>query len=125
MRSASARAPGSLLQRLVGVERGDGVLEAVAPDEPHGVVRPAVVVGAQAVDRDDPGVLQPAGDLGLDEEPGPAGRVVGVAVVDLLEGDLAVQLLVEGDEDVAQAAPWRGAGAPGTAGRRRGEVPTA
>ena len=47
----------------------DGLLEAVAPDEPHGVVRPAVGVGAQAVDRHDAGVLQPAGDLGLEQEP--------------------------------------------------------
>ena len=37
-----------------------------------------------------------------------AGRVVGVAVEDLLEGDLAVQLGVEGDEDGAQAAPGVG-----------------
>ena len=32
-------------------------------------------------------------------------RVVGVAVLDLLQGDLAVQLLVQGDEDLAQPAP--------------------
>ena len=32
-----------------------------------------------------------------------ARRVVGVPVLDLLEGDLAVQLLVAGDEDLAQA----------------------
>ncbi len=53
---------------------GDGVLQAVAADEPHGVVGAAVVVVAQAVDRDDPGVLQAAGDLGLEEEPGRLSR---------------------------------------------------
>ena len=86
------------------MEAVDGLLEAVAPDEPHGVVRAAVAVGAQAVDRDDPGVLQPAGDLGLEQEPLPAGGVVGVLVEDLLERHLAVQLRVERHEDRAQAA---------------------
>ena len=51
----------------------DRLLEAVAADEPHGVVGPAVGVGAQAVDRHDAGVLQPAGDLGLEQEPLAAG----------------------------------------------------
>ena len=97
-------AAGVALQRLVGVEAVDGLLEAVAADEPHGVVGPAVGVGAQAVDRDDAGVLQAAGDLGLEQEAGAAGRVVGVAVEDLLERHLAVQLGVERHEDGAQAA---------------------
>ena len=82
----------------------DGLLEAVATDEPHGVIRPAVAVGPQAVDRHDAGMLQPAGDLGLDEEPLAAGRVVGVMVEDLLERHLAVQLTVQRHEDRAQAA---------------------
>ena len=98
-------AAGVGLQRLVGVEALDGLLEAVALDEPHGVVGPAVAVGAQAVDRDDPRVLQPAGDLGLEQEPLAAGRVVGVVVEDLLERHLAVQLGVEGHEHGPQAAP--------------------
>ena len=50
-------------------------------------------------------MLQPAGDLGLEQEPLAADRVVGVLVEDLLERDLAVQLGVERDEDGAQAAP--------------------
>ena len=90
------------------MEALDGLLEAVAADEPHGVVGPAVGVGAQAVDRDDARVLQPAGDLGLEQEPLAADRVVGVVVEDLLERHLAVQLGVEGDEDGAQAAPGVG-----------------
>ncbi len=90
------------------MERGDRLLEAVAPDEPHGVVRPAVAVAAQAVDRHDPGVFEPAGDLGLEDEPGAAGGVVGVVVEDLLERDLAVELGVEGDEDGAQPAAGMG-----------------
>ena len=49
-------------------------------------------------------MLQPAGDLGLQQEPRAAVGVVGVPVLDLLERHLAVQLLVVGDEDLAQAA---------------------
>ena len=52
----------------------DGVLEAVAFDEAHGVEGPAVGVLAQAVDGNDAGMLQAAGDLGLQEE---AGTAVG------------------------------------------------
>ena len=92
------------LQRLVGVEAVDGLLEAVAPDEPHGVKGAAVGVAPEPVDRDDPRVLQPAGDLGLEQEACAAVRVVGVLVEDLLEGDLAVQLAVEGHEDRPQPA---------------------
>ena len=67
---AEGQRPGSGvgLQGLVGVELGDGLLEIVALDEPHGVVGAAVVVVAEAVDRDDPGVFQATGDLGLDQE---------------------------------------------------------
>ena len=82
----------------------DRLLEAVTLDEPHRVVRPAAVVGAQAVDRHDPGVFQPAGDLGLHQEPLAADGVVGVIVEDLLQGHLAVQLAVERHEDSPQAA---------------------
>ena len=80
-------------------------LRRVALDEPHRVVRAAVGIGAHAVDGDNAGVLEPAGDLGLDHEPLAAGRVVGVLLEDLLEGDLAVQLGVERHEHGPQAAP--------------------
>ncbi len=80
------------------------VLQAVAADEPHRVERPAVGVRAQAVDRHDAGMLQAAGDLRLQQEARPAVGVVGVPLQDLLERHLAVQLLVVGDEDLAQAA---------------------
>ena len=86
----------------------DGVLERVAADESHGVVGPAVAVMAQAVDRDDAGVLQAADDLGLQQEAGPAEGVVGVVVEDLLQRHLSVQLAVHRHEDGAQAAPGVG-----------------
>ena len=61
-------AAGVVLEGEVGMEAVDGLLEAFPLDEPHGVVRPAVGEVAQAVDRDDARVLQPAGDLGLEDE---------------------------------------------------------
>ena len=127
LRSSRRTTPRVGLQNPIGVEALDGLLEAVAADEPHGVIRAAIAIGAESVDRDDAGVLEPAGDLGLDEEPGAAGRVVGVVVEDLLERDLAIELGVECDEDRAQASagvrpeyaeaePAGGGGADGEAG---------
>jgi hypothetical protein len=124
-------AAGVVPEGLVGMEAVDGLLEGVALDEPHGVEGPAVGVGAEAVDRDDAGVLQAAGDLGLGQEAGAAVGVVGAVVEDLLEGHLAVQLLVAGDEEGAQAAavveaedavslPVRGGGADGVGGGELG-----
>ena len=49
-------------------------------------------------------MFQPAGDLGLEYETRAADGVVGVAVEDLLERDLAVELGVERHEDRAQAS---------------------
>ncbi len=49
-------------------------------------------------------MFEPAGDLGLQHEPGAALGVVGEVGPDLLEGDLAVQLGVLGHEHLAQAA---------------------
>ncbi len=82
----------------------DGLLEAVPLDEPHGVIRAPVGIGAQAVDRDDARVLEPAGDLRLEQEPLTAGGIVGVRIEDLLERHLAVELAVEGHEHCSQAA---------------------
>jgi hypothetical protein len=86
------------------VEVLDDVLEGVAADEAHGVEGAAVGVGAQAVDGDDAGVLQAAGHLGFEQKPRPAVGVVGVAALDLLEGDLAVELAVVGHKHFAEAA---------------------
>ena len=90
------------------MEALDRLLEALALDQPHGVEGAALGVAAQAVDRDDAGVLQPPGDLGLQQEAGAAVRVVGMAVEDLLQRHLAVQFRIEGHEDGPQAAPGMG-----------------
>ena len=81
----------------------DRLLEGIASDEPHGVIRTSTVVSAQAVDRDDARVLEAAGNFGLQEEALAADRIVGVPVEDLFERDFAVQLDVHGDEDGPQA----------------------
>ena len=96
---------GIAFPRPVGVVAVDRLLEAVAADESHGIERPPVGVGAEAVDGDDSGVLQAAGDLSLEQEAAAADRVVGVVVEDLLQRHLAVQFVVERHEDGAQATP--------------------
>src|SRR5262249_51141754 len=93
----------SRLLRLV--EGGDGVLEAIALDKAHGVEGSAVGVAAQAVDGHDARMLQLAGDLRLQKEARPALRLGGVPRLDLLQGDLAMEFLVTGYENLAQATP--------------------
>ncbi len=98
----------------------DRLLEAVPLDEPHRVERPAVGRVTQPVHRHDPRVLQPAGHLGLELEPGSVPRVVGEAVLDLLERHVAVQLGIQGHEDLAQPSPgMRTEDAEPSAGGRR------
>src|SRR5262249_39617308 len=80
----------------------DRLLEADAADQPHGVIRAPILVGPQAVDRHDSGVLQAAGDLGFTDEPGAAVRVVGCSELDLLQGDITAQLFIPGEEDRAE-----------------------
>jgi len=49
-------------------------------------------------------VLQAARNLGFEQEPLAAGRIVRVPVKDLLESDLTVQFLIDGDEYRTQTA---------------------
>ena len=60
---------------------------------------------AHAVDWDDSRVLEPAGDLRLQDEPRPALRFVSDAGSDLLQSDLAMYLFIKGEKDFAEAAP--------------------
>jgi hypothetical protein len=57
-------------------------------------------------------MLQSAGDLGLQQEPLAAGRVVGVIVEDLLQRHLAMQLGVQRHEDGTESASGVGAEHP-------------
>ncbi len=86
----------------------DGFLEAVAADEPHGVIRASVAISPESIDGDDPGMFQSTGDLSFDEESVAAGGIIGVMFEDLLEGDLTVELGVKCDEYGAQAPPGMG-----------------
>ncbi len=86
----------------------DGLFQAVATDEPHGVKRAAVGIGAQSVNWHDAGMFKPAGDLGLEQEPLAAGGVVGMVVENLFECHLAVKFGVESDEHRPQAPPGVG-----------------
>ncbi len=85
--------------------RLDRLAKRMTPDELHGVIRAAVGILAQPVNRDNAGMFQTAGDLGLDQEPGPAVGSMRVSRLDFLQSDLAAELLVERDEDVADPAP--------------------
>jgi hypothetical protein len=96
--------PGVALEPVTVVEGDDGVLEGIAADEPHGVKRAATGIGAEPIDGHNAGVFEPAGDLGLDQEPLAAVGVVGVVVEDLLQRHLAVQLGIQRHEDGAQSA---------------------
>ena len=49
-------------------------------------------------------MLQPAGDLGLQHEPPRLTASSACFLLDLLERDLAMQFLILGHEDLAQAA---------------------
>src|SRR5438128_2114671 len=81
----------------------DGVLETFASDEPHGVKRPAIRVGAEAVDRDNARMFEAGSDPGLQQEPGTAVRPVGIGFLDLLESHFALQHLLQGDRHLAES----------------------
>ena len=104
---------------LVGVEGGDRLLEAVALDEPHGVVGPAVGVAAQAVDRDDARVLQPAGDLRLAQEAGAASRGRRRARPGSPSGRPRGSAPRRGRRRPRPGPPWRAAAGCGSGPRRR------
>ena len=87
---------------LLAVEPLDGAAEGLALDEPHRVVRPPVGVSPQAIDRHDARMLQPPGQPGLEQEPRLAERVVRVVSPQLLERDLAIELGIDRQEDLAQ-----------------------
>ena len=118
---------GRVFWPLSAWKRSAASLRLSPADEPHGVVGPAVGIGAQAVDRHDPRVLEAAGDLGLEQEAGAADRIIGVLVEDLLERrprDAAPRPVPRrqhqaapgvGAED-AESLPVGGRGADGEAG---------
>src|SRR5262249_746206 len=94
---------GSARRCLGLVEFLNRFLEVVAPDETHGVERPAILMLAQAVDGHDPGMLQPTGDLRLEHDPATPLLILAQLPADFLEGALAVQLGILGHKPPAQS----------------------
>ncbi len=84
------------------VELLDRLREGAALDEPHRVERLAALAGPhELMDRDDVGVLELAGDLGLFQETGPDDRIIRLLGPQFLEGHLATKV------GVAPARPGR------------------
>ena len=76
-----------------------------ALDQLHGEVGPPVGEGAQLVDRDDAGVLELAGDLGLLDEAAEQLGVAAVAFQEHLDGEVAAQVVVSPFQDRSHAPP--------------------
>ena len=118
LRSSSDARHRVVLESVVLVERIDRLLEAVSFDEPHGVIRASVGVGAQTVDRHDARMLEPACDFGLDHESLAADRVVGVRIEDLLPAPPRGAARRRARRTRLPVHRGRAAGARETAGRR-------
>src|SRR5947207_469113 len=73
-----------------------GCVSPDGPDAPPATPRPGV---GQVVQRDDPGVLQPAGYSGLPEEPGDLGRPDRAVRADRFERHVPPDHRVTGDPD--------------------------
>ena len=87
------------------MESSDRLLQRLTPNESHGVIRTSVLIDAHAVDRNDTGVFEAAGDLGLEQKPSSTGLIVGVAIEDLLERHLTIEFRIECDEHRPKATP--------------------
>ena len=100
----------------VAVMPANGLGQRFALDETHRIARPAARVVAQAVHRHDAGMLQPARDAGFSKKAFAAGGIVGRGVLHPFQGDFALEFVVGGEEQFADAAlgvPTNGAIATG------------
>jgi hypothetical protein len=89
----------SMLGRL------DRLGEGAALDEPHRIEWfAALACPDELMDRDDVGMLKLAGDLGLFQEAGPDDRIIRLLGPQFLEGDLATEVGVARQPDLAHAA---------------------
>ena len=93
----------ALLATLVVIAHG--VAQGLAPDETHRVERRlALLPPRDLVDRDDVRVLELAGELGFLQKPLPRLGVLRAFGADLLEGHVAVEVVILGDVDAPQSA---------------------
>ena len=84
---------------------GDRIAQGLPSQKTHRVERLIVFLATgQLVDRNDVGMLELAGDLRFLQEPAPRFGVGRRRRFDFLEGDVAIQIGVVGDPDLAQAA---------------------
>ena len=89
--------------RRVG-PRPQQLLESFPLDELHGQIRPAVGQGAEVVDGGDVRVLEQAGDPRLVDEPAGGVGILGEPILEHLDGDLAAEGGVGGQEYDAHPA---------------------
>ena len=70
------------------------VLEIVTLDEPHGIERPTIRIGAEAIHGHNAGMLESAGDFRFQHKPAATGVLVRVLPLDLFQRHLSVQLQI-------------------------------
>jgi hypothetical protein len=85
------------------VKTRDGLCQAIAADEAHRIIGPAIGILAKGIDRDDARVFQASRHNCFKHEPGLSLELTRVPAVHLLEGDLAMEISIESDEDLAKA----------------------
>src|SRR5262249_10824307 len=101
---AELQHPLSLLPapRIGLVKASNRLPETFSFDEAHGVKGSAVGVLAQAIDWHNPRALNPASNLGLQQETRPTLWIVCMPDPDLLQRHLPMQLLVQSNKDLAE-----------------------
>jgi hypothetical protein len=80
------------------VEICDCMLQAVAADEPHGVIGSAVVVLPESINGNNAGMLKPSCDLGFLPKAVSSFDVPRESLLDLFNYNLTIQLIVPGDK---------------------------
>ena len=88
----------------LGMSLLDLCVEIAAADHLHGIEEMAVDVLPDAEHRDDAGMVESAGNLGLGSELGAKLLVGGVVAPQRLDDRLAPELFVVGDEEIGHAA---------------------
>src|SRR5688572_13275532 len=82
----------------------DRLPQALPANKPHRVVRKPFLIDSQSIDRNNAWMLQSAGDVSLRQEPVADGLIWFLLGLQFFEGDLAVNLFVDGQPHLAHAA---------------------
>ncbi len=105
------------------MEARDCLLERITANETHGVIRTPIAIDSQPIDRNNTRVFEPSRDLRLENKPRSAREIVGMAIQDLLERHLAIELGVQCDGHHPQAAPGMRTQQPEALSRRPYRAP--